>query len=144
MIHDSSERMTEWMWSKAKSMCPAWRALGNSAKHYAYYLDLGSGTGNGARWICKQNERIFIKCINISPKQNAENRQKSDEDGVGGQVSIETVTFERLPVEYSNTFDGCIAQDSFCHAFSRLTAFHEAFKATKGGGWILTSDLMCG
>jgi SAM-dependent methyltransferase len=149
MIHNSSSRMTEWMWSKAKVMCPAYRALQSitvkrNMKKDVYYLDLGSGTGAAARSICSQDSHIHFKCINICPKQNAENRQLSDEAGLGGQVSVDTVTFERLPSEYSNAFDGCIAQDSFFHAFSKLKAFSEAYKVTKGGGWIMVSDLMCG
>ena len=57
---------------------------------------------------------------------------------------METGTFERLDPEYSNCFDGCISQDSFVHAFNKLHAFVEAYKVTKGGGFLLVSDLMCG
>jgi hypothetical protein len=145
ILHNSSERMTEWMWAKARGMCPAFRALSSKkTSKDVFYMDLGAGTGKAARWICKQNPRIHFKCVNISPKQNAENRQLSDEEGLGGQISVETCSFENLPADYSNLFDGCIAQDSFFHSFNKLKAFSEALKVTKGGGWIMVSDLMKG
>ena len=144
MFQHASAQMTERMWKKAKGMCPAYRSLMSKQKKDVYYLDLGSGTGVGARAICKQNSRIHFKCVNICPQQNTENRQMSDEEGMGGQISVDTNTFERMPSEYSNLYDGCIAQDSFFHAFSKLRAFSEAYKVTKGGGWLMVSDLMSG
>ena len=138
----ASTEMTEWMWNKAKSMCPAYR-LKKKGKQ-VNYLDLGAGDGTAARWICKKDADIHIKCINISRAQNALNRELSDEEGLGGQISVETGTFERLDPEYSNMYDGCMSQDSFVHAFNRLHAFAEAYKVTKGGGWLLVSDLTCG
>lgn len=138
----ASTQMTEWMWNKARAMCPAYRLKRKGDK--VNYLDLGAGDGTAARWICKQDTDINIKCINISRAQNAKNRELSDEEGLGGQISVETGTFERLDPEYSNLFDGCLSQDSFVHAFNRLHAFNEAYKVTKGGGWLLVSDLTCG
>jgi len=149
IIHNSSDSMTQWMWSKSRSMCPAFRALstasqGGKKKKHVYYIDLGAGNGAAARWICNQDSHLHVKCINISPQQNAENRHLSDEQGLGGQVSIETSSFERLPSEYSCLFDGCISQDAFIHAYNKIHALSEAFRVTKGGGWLMVSDLMCG
>jgi SAM-dependent methyltransferase len=152
IIGNSSDRMTEWMWNKTKAMCPAMRTLQNEragrssggAKTQINYVDLGAGSGAAARWICSQDSNIHVKCLNVSPKQNAENRQLSDESGLGGQISVETGTFERLPPEYEHYFDGCLSQDSFLHAFDKLHAFEEALRVTKGGGWLMISDLMCG
>jgi sarcosine/dimethylglycine N-methyltransferase len=149
IIHNSSDSMTQWMWTKARSLCPAFRALNTAEKEKGkkkdiHYVDLGAGNGAAARWICKQDKHIHVKCINISPQQNAENRHLSDEQGLGGQVNVETASFERLPSEYSCSFDGCISQDSFIHAYNKLHALSEAFRVTKGGGWLMVSDLMCG
>jgi sarcosine/dimethylglycine N-methyltransferase len=149
IIHNSSDSMTQWMWTKARSLCPSWRALNtaqkeNRKKKDIHYVDLGAGNGSAARWICNQDRHIHVKCINISPQQNAENRQLSDEQGLGGQVSVETTSFERLPSEYSCLFDGCISQDAFIHAYNKLHALSEAFRVTRGGGWLMVSDLMCG
>jgi sarcosine/dimethylglycine N-methyltransferase len=138
----ASTQMTEWMWNKAKGMCPAYRLKKKGS--VVNYLDLGAGEGEAARWICKQDADIHIKCINISRAQNAKNRELSDEEGLGGQVTVETGTFERMDPEYSNLYDGCMSQNSFVHAFNRLHAFTEAYKVTKGGGWLLVSDLTCG
>ena len=143
IIHNSSDSMTQWMWNKARGLCPAYRALKN-AKKKIHYIDLGAGNGSAARWICRQSPRIHVKCVNISPQQNAENRQLSDEQGLGGQVSVVTTSFEQLPAEYSSSFDGCISQDSFIHAYNKLHALSEAFRVTTGGGWLMVSDLMSG
>ena len=146
IIHNSSDSMTSWMWSRARALCPAFRTINgkSSVKRNIHYIDLGAGNGAAARWICKQDSRIHVKCINISPQQNAENRQLSDEQGMGGQVSVETMSFEQLPTEFTSFYDGCISQDSFIHAFSKLHALTEAFRITKGGGWLMVSDLVCG
>lgn len=147
IIHNSSDSMTQWMWTRARALCPAFRALNTAAKgakKHVHYIDLGAGNGAAARWICNQDSHLHVKCINISPQQNAENRQLSDEQGLGGQVGVETVSFERLPSEYSCNFDGCISQDAFIHAYNKLHALSEAFRVTKGGGWLMVSDLMCG
>jgi SAM-dependent methyltransferase len=147
IIHNSSDSMTQWMWTKARSLCPAFRALNTAArekKKDLHYIDLGAGNGSAARWICTQDKHIHVKCINISPQQNAENRHLSDEQGLGGQVSVETASFERLPSEYSCWYDGCISQDAFIHAYDKLHALSESFRVTKGGGWLMVSDLMCG
>ena len=145
IIGNSSDRMTEWMFNKTRAMCPAIKKLGQKKRKNAtsgeivHYLDLGAGNGSAARWICKQDPRIHVKCLNISANQNSENRQLSDECGLGGQISVETGSFEEIAPEYSNTFDGCISQDSFLHSFDKLNAFAEAFKVTKGGGWLMIS-----
>lgn len=138
----ASRKMTEMIWNKARNMCPALRLKDKAAP--VQFFDLGSGDGTAARFMCKQDPNVHIKCINISRNENITNRQLSDEEGLGAQISVETGTFERLDPEYSNRFDGCISQDSFVHAFNKLHAFAEAYKVTKGGGFLLMSDLMCG
>lgn len=138
----ASAKMTEMIWSKAKQMCPALRLKNKGTK--VQFFDLGAGDGTAARFMCSQDANVHIKCVNISRSQNTANRQLSDEQGLGGQISVETGTFERLDPDYSNMFDGCISQDSFVHAFNKLHAFQEAYKVTKGGGFLLISDLMCG
>jgi len=147
-MHQSSDRMTDWLWSRARGMCPAFRALSsqNESSKLANvrYLDLGAGNGSAARWICKQDKRIHITCIDVCPKQSAENRNLSDEDGLGNQIDVQAGSYERLNSDYSNWFDGCMSQDAFIHAFDKLHAFSEAFRVTKGGGWLMISDLMQG
>jgi SAM-dependent methyltransferase len=119
---------------------PSFQSNTEKEKERKDHVDLGAGNGSAARWICKQTLRWY----NISPQQNAENRHLSDEQGLGGQVDVETSSFERLPSEYSCSFDGCISQDAFIHAYNKLHALSEAFRVTKGGGWLMVSDLMCG
>lgn len=149
VMHQSSDRMTDWLWARARGMCPVFRSLSsqsanNIAPERANYLDLGSGNGSAARFICKQDKRIHLTCIDIDPKQSAENRNLSDEQGLGSQIDVQLGTFERLNSDYSNYFDGCMSQDAFIHAFDKLDAFKEAFRVTKGGGWLMISDLMRG
>ena len=136
----ASEKITQWMWEKAASMCPAHRTNARTIR----YIDLGAGTGCAARWICGQDLRVKAKCVNICRNQNRENRTLSDEAGLGSQITVETGSFERLASEYANHFDGCFSQDSFIHAFNKDHAFAEAYRVTKGGGWFVSSDLMCG
>ena len=148
IMHNSSDRMTDWMWSRARGMCPAIRALSSQTASIrpdrVDYLDLGAGNGSAARWICKQDKKIHVTCIDVCPRQSAENRQRSDEEGLGSQIDVQQGSYERLSSDYSNWFDGCMSQDSFIHAFSKLHAFSEAFRVTKGGGWLIISDLMQG
>jgi phosphoglycerate dehydrogenase-like enzyme/ribulose-5-phosphate 4-epimerase/fuculose-1-phosphate aldolase/SAM-dependent methyltransferase len=148
VMHQSSDRMTDWLWARARGMCPAFRALSSASATFvperANYLDLGAGNGAAARFICKQDKRIHITCIDIDPMQSAENRNFSDEEGLGSQIDVQLGTFERLNSDYSNYFDGCYSQDAFIHAFDKLDAFKEAFRVTKGGGWLMISDLMRG
>lgn len=158
VMHQSSDRMTDWLWARARGMCPAFRALSSRTPSSSssasetdpykpdivHYLDLGAGNGSAARFICKQDKRIHITCIDVDPKQSAENRNLSDEEGLGSQIDVQVCSFERLKSEYSNFFDGCMSQDAFIHAFDKLHAFSEAFSVTKGGGWLLISDLMRG
>eukprot|EP00536_Pseudo-nitzschia_multiseries_P016106 jgi/Psemu1/220149/e_gw1.1019.38.1 len=140
--------MTAWLWSRARSTCPAYRAL--SSKNATVkpdgvrYLDMGAGNGAAARWICKQSKKIHITCIDVCAKQSCENRNLSDELGLGSQIDVVQGTYERLNSDYSNWFDGCMSQDAFIHAYTKRNAFMEAFRVTKGGGWILISDLMRG
>jgi phosphoglycerate dehydrogenase-like enzyme/ribulose-5-phosphate 4-epimerase/fuculose-1-phosphate aldolase/SAM-dependent methyltransferase len=148
VMHQSSDRMTDWLWSRARGQCPAFRALSSqnttSKPTRARYLDLGAGNGSAARFICKQDKRIHITCIDVCPKQSAENRTLSDEEGLGSQIDVQQGSFERMDSDYSNFFDGCMSQDAFIHAFDKLDAFSEAFRVTKGGGFLVISDLMCG
>lgn len=148
VMHQSSDRMTDWLWGRARAMCPSFRALSsNSATvkpDLVNYLDMGAGNGAAARYICKQDKRIHITCIDVDPKQSAENRTLSDEEGLGSQIDVQQGSYERLNSDYSNWFDGCMSQDAFIHAFDKLHAFSEAFRVTKGGGWLLISDLMRG
>jgi SAM-dependent methyltransferase len=131
----SSDEMTEFMWTRARALSPA---------YHKSIIDLGAGNGAAARWICKQDPRIHVKCINITASQNLENRQLSDEEGLGGRISVETMSFENLPPEFTCQYDGAISQDSFVHAYSKFQALSEAFRVTKGGGWLMVSDLVLG
>ena len=148
IMHNSSDRMTDWMWSRARGMCPAFRALSSQTTTHrpskVRYMDLGAGNGNAARYICKQDKRIHVTCIDVSPIQSTENRTISDEAGFGSQIDVVQGSYERLSSDYSHYFDGCMSQDSFIHAFNKLHAFSEAFRVTKGGGWMMISDLMQG
>jgi len=151
IMHQSSDRMTAWLWGRAKSTCPAYRALSSPngtestfKPSCVRYLDMGSGNGAAARWICKQNKNIYFTCIDVCAKQSAENRNLSDEEGLGRQIDVVQGTYERLHSDYSNVFDGCMSQDAFIHAFAKQHAFSEALRVTKGGGWLLISDLMRG
>jgi phosphoglycerate dehydrogenase-like enzyme/ribulose-5-phosphate 4-epimerase/fuculose-1-phosphate aldolase/SAM-dependent methyltransferase len=146
VMHQSSDRMTDWLWRRARGMCPGFRALSSETvkPNQVRYLDMGAGNGAAARWICKVDKRIHITCIDVDPKQCAENRNLSDEEGLGSQIDVQQGSYERLNSDYSNYFDGCMSQDAFIHAFDKLHAFSEAFRVTKGGGWLLISDLMRG
>lgn len=148
VMHQSSDRMIDWLWGRARGMCPAFRALSSTSASFkpdrVRYLDMGSGNGAAARCICKQDQRIHITCIDVDPKQSSENRTLSDEEGLGSQIDVQQGSYERLDSDYSNWFDGCMSQDAFIHAFDKLDAFSEAFRVTKGGGWLLISDLMRG
>lgn len=144
LMHHSSERMTDWMWAKAKKMCPSFRALRTEDASAVRYLDLGAGSGVSARWICKQHPKLHVTCVDVNPSQCDLNRNLSDEAGFGSQIDVKLGSFDRLSVDYSNWFDGCFSQDAFHQAFEKLHAFSEAFRVTKGGGWLMISDLLCG
>ena len=108
-------------------------------------MDLGAGNGAAARFICKQHERIHVTCVDVCPKQSAENRNLSDEQGLGSQIDVRLGSFESLKSNYyNNFFDGCMSQEAFIHTINKLYAFDKAFHVTKGGGWLLISDLFRG
>lgn len=146
IMHSSSERMTDWMWGRAQTMCPAFRALnaGKSEANPVNYLDMGAGSGVAARWICKQSRKLHVTCVDVNPTLCGENRHLSDEGGFGSQIDVKLGSFDGLSVDYSNWFDGCFSQDAFHQAFDKLHTFSEAFRVTKGGGWLMISDLLCG
>lgn len=151
VMHESSSQMTCWLWEQAKAICPAYRVLQQQKQQQqnqaaaAHYLDLGAGNGASARWICNQSKDIKVTCIDICPHQNAENRFLSDEEGFGSQIDIHLGSFESLNSDYSEWFDGCMSQHSLIvHAFDKLHAFQESFRVTRGGGFIVLSDMFLG
>ncbi len=136
----ASNRLTEIMWKTASDICIAHKTKAKTIK----YIDLGAGTGASARLICKNDSRVMATCLNISRQQNEENRRTSDEAGLGAQIHVQTGSFEKIPSKYAHQFDGCFSQDSFFHAHDKEQTFREAFGCTKGGGWMVFSDLMLG
>jgi hypothetical protein len=81
-------------------MCPAFRALSSQyatvKADQVWYLDLGAGNGAAARWICNKNKKIHITCIDVCPRQSAENRNLSDEEGLVSQIDVQQGSYERL------------------------------------------------
>mmetsp|Transcript_12624 Transcript_12624/g.30988 ORF Transcript_12624/g.30988 Transcript_12624/m.30988 type:complete len:1158 (+) Transcript_12624:43-3516(+) len=134
----ATENLSEWMWAQAMQLCtvPDDKPL--------KYVDLGAGTGAAARLICKKNERVSSTCLNLCRNQNRENRQKVAAEVLKERVEVVDGTFDRLPDRWTGLYDGCYSQDAFVHAYSKEQALAEALRVTKGGGWLILSDLHCG
>ena len=149
VMHQSTDQMFDLLWKRVNGMCPAFRALssqigsaGNPVK--AHYLNVGAGNGAAARHICKQNKNIHVTCMDICQTLSSKNRTLSDEHGLGRQIDVHLGSFQRLRSHANNWFDGCICQESFFHKFDKFYVFKEAFRVTKGGGWLVIFDLMRG
>mmetsp|Transcript_24064 Transcript_24064/g.47245 ORF Transcript_24064/g.47245 Transcript_24064/m.47245 type:complete len:546 (+) Transcript_24064:150-1787(+) len=136
---EASARMTDWMWKRAMSISQK-KAGGGKVQ----YIDLGSGTGAAARLICKDFPDVSCTCLNLCENQNAENMAANTKEGVDERVEVCKGSYMELPSEWDSRFDGCFSQDAFVHAFSKYSAFTEALRVTKDGGWLVFSDLMKG
>lgn len=134
----ASQNMSEWMWKRAMELCTV------PSESPLRYVDLGSGTGSAARHICAQNLLVSSTCLNLCRNQNRENRRKVIEEGLNDRVEVVDGTFDSLPDRWTGLYDGCFSQDAFVHAYSKEQALAEALRVTKGGGWLVLSDLHCG
>uniref|UniRef100_A0A0G4HTV9 Class II aldolase/adducin N-terminal domain-containing protein n=1 Tax=Chromera velia CCMP2878 TaxID=1169474 RepID=A0A0G4HTV9_9ALVE len=135
---EASARMTDWMWRRAMQIHQ------QKQDGKIEYVDLGSGTGAAARLICRPDPKVSCTCLNLCENQNEENTNANKKEGIASQVDVCKGSYMELPEEWTAKFDGCFSQDAFVHAFSKHIAFSEALRVTKGGGWLVFSDLMKG
>jgi cyclopropane fatty-acyl-phospholipid synthase-like methyltransferase len=74
-------------------------------------LEIGSGTGFASHVMAKEYGH-HVTAVNICPGQNQWNRDGACKLGVGDLVDVELMSFERLPVEWTNQFDMVFSQES--------------------------------
>mmetsp|Transcript_24056 Transcript_24056/g.57321 ORF Transcript_24056/g.57321 Transcript_24056/m.57321 type:complete len:1177 (-) Transcript_24056:238-3768(-) len=130
--------MTNWMWNQAMDLSP--ELPGTSIN----YIDLGAGRGGAARHVVTSNKNVTCTCLNLNRNENREARERADAQGLEDKIEIVDGTYDRLPDKMTWQFDGCISQDAFVHAYSKEQAMREALRVTKGGGFMVTSDLFKG
>lgn len=141
----ASANMTKWMWREAMRVGPPRLSTQTSKdKQSIQYIDLGSGTGSASRLITELYTGVTSTCLNLCPNQNEENRRIVESLGLKSCIEVVDGTYEQMPENWTSRFDGCFSQDAFMHAFSKKQALLEAYRVTKGGGWLVFSDMHSG
>lgn len=128
-IRQASQRTVALMASKLPRLGPDSRVL-----------DAGAGYGGAARWLARETGAQVV-CVNISETQNALNRQKTAEQGLGGRIEVLHGSFDDLPAEDAS-MDAVWSQDAFLHGADRAKIVREAARVLKPGGRLIFTDPM--
>lgn len=97
--------------------------------------DLGCGMGGTMRFLMKQLPSLYTLGVTLSDFQVHEgNKLFKDSRGVIIKENYENTSFK------SNSLDGAIAMESFCHSGHSYTAFKEAHRILKPGKRLVVAD----
>ncbi|MEM7185967.1 MAG: methyltransferase domain-containing protein [Bacteroidota bacterium] len=101
----------------------------------ATVADLGCGMGGTMRYFLKQNPLLTMLGVTLSGFQVREgNRLLKDTKGL-----ILEENFEQTSIP-SDSMDGSIAIESFCHSGHSVNALKEAYRILKPGGKFVMAD----
>jgi len=103
-------------------------------------IDLGSGYGGAARWLCQQFA-AQVTCVNLSEAQNARNRKLSAEAGMDQKITVCDASFESIPAA-DNSFDIAWSQDAILHSGNRRQVLVEVDRVLQPGGEFIFTDPM--
>ncbi|EGV31706.1 Methyltransferase type 11 [Thiorhodococcus drewsii AZ1] len=128
-IAESSRRTVERMSTSVQGLGPETRAL-----------DLGSGYGGAARYLAK-TFGCSVTALNLSERENARNREMSQEQGVGHLIEVVEGSFESVPAPDAS-FDLVWSQDAILHSGERDQVIREAARVLRPGGTLIFTDPM--
>ena len=104
-------------------------------------LELGSGYGAAARYVAR--ERGFqVDCLNLSDKQNQQNQQRNDDQGLSEHIRITPGYFENLSFAGDANYDVVWSQDAIIHSPNKPQVFAEVNRVLKPGGDLVLVDVL--
>lgn len=106
----------------------------------AKVLDLGAGYGGAARHLAREHG-AHVTCLNLSDKENARNRELTEEQGLSGRIEVVHGAFEDIPFPEAS-FDILWSQDAILHSGDRKRVLDEAARVLKPGGEFIFTDPM--
>lgn len=104
-------------------------------------LDVGAGYGGAARQLVEQFDGLHVTCLNLSETQNALNRSRNAEEGLGERISVIHGDFEAIP-EPDAQFDLVWSQDAILHSGNRNRVLSEITRVMQPGGELIFTDPM--
>lgn len=104
-------------------------------------LDAGCGFGDqDVFWMRRFGPRR-IAGINLAAGQVAQARRRIKALGLAGRIEIRTGSATEIPFE-TESFDKVLALESALHFDSRMDFFEEAWRVLRGGGRLVTADIL--
>ena len=103
-------------------------------------LDLGCGYGATARYLAA-NYGCRVTGTNISEKELALARVRSQEAGLDGLLSFEYGDFHNLPYA-DDSYDVVWSQEAFLHAADKNAVLSECRRVLKPGGVLIFTDIL--
>ncbi len=104
-------------------------------------LDAGCGFGDqDVFWVRRFGPRRIVG-INIAAGQVAQARRRVEDLGLAGRIEIRIGSATEIPGA-TTSFDKVVALESAFHFDSRVDFFDEAWRVLRGGGRLVTTDIL--
>lgn len=104
-------------------------------------LDAGCGFGDQDIFWARRFGPRRIVGINLAAGQVDQARRRVEELGLAGRVEIRIASATEVPFRMAS-FDKVVALESALHFDSRVDFFQEAWRVLRGGGHLVTTDIL--